>query len=274
MQADIQAVESTVFASFSAQLGISNIREYESTTIKRHQQLLAQQSGIAKQAAELSAQLQYELKKDFAGTLERISTSIQEANSEFDKLTTSEQKLLHTEIATRGELKTATEHVSRLQLNKATIHATLRALQSKRAALLADRDSVSKKINDVEIMIERYRTSLHDILQKARVDEVALPTIANNTSATNTNANNTTVMDTIHESDSSSSRRNSSASNTNTNTSNSRDDLYWEGSDSNSRRGEYCVLSCVYSIRMCAYVGCMIVCTLMNLVNVLSCIFD
>jgi len=225
-----------VFASFSAKLGISNIRQYESTTIKKHQQLLTQQSSIAKQTAELSAQLQYELKKDFIGTLDRINTSINEANAEFEKLTNAEQTFLQTEIATRTELKAATERVNTLQHNKSTIHVTLRTLQSKRSALIADRDSVSKKINDVEIMIERYRTNLHDILQKARVDEVALPTITN-TNNTSTGTTSNTVMDTLHDSDSSSSRRHSSASNSNTNNS-SRDDLYWEGSDSNSRRGE------------------------------------
>lgn len=231
--------------------GITNIREYESTTLKKHQSLLSQQQSIAKQTAELSAQLQYELKKDFHGTLDRISTSFSEATAELVTLTDSEQSLLHEEIAIRGNLKTLNEKLTALRNNKEAIHSTLKSLQARRAEVLKDRDIVSKKLNDVEIMIERYRTNLHEILQKARVDEVALPTINPNSDTNNTgNAKMQTIQD---ESDSSSSRahsRNTSSSNNtnnNTNNSNSRDDLYWEGTDSNSGRGGRAIITSLYS---------------------------
>ena len=231
--------------------GITNIREYESTTLKKHQSLLAQQQSIAKQTAELSAQLQYELKKDFLGTLERINTSFAEATAELNALTEAEQSLLHEEIAIRGNFKTLNEKLTTLRANKDDIHSALKSLQARRGEVLKDRDVVSKKLNDVEIMIERYRTNLHEILQKARVDEVALPTINPNNEGTSGGARLQTIQD---ESDSSSSRAQSrhtshtgSSSNANANTSNSRDDLYWEGTDSNSRRGGkifLCVLLC------------------------------
>lgn len=250
VQAAIQAVENTVFADFSAKLGIANIREYESAASKRHQGLLAQQQSIAKQIAELSAQLQYELKKDFLGTLSRITTSTAEANAEYTALNNTEQTLLHSEISTRAELKAAQDQVHALQQTKNTTHAALKNTQGRRAELLSDRDAVSKKVNDLEIMVERYRTSLHDILQKARVDEVALPTITSTDSSSN-NADTAVVMDTLHDSDSSSSRRHSTSSHNTNNTNNSsRDDLYWEGTDSNSRRGEYSVMCCVLRCRM------------------------
>lgn len=178
------------------------------------------------------------------GTLERINTSFSEATAELVALTDAEQSLLHEEISIRGQLKTLNEKLSTLRANKEAIHSTLKSLQARRAEVLKDRDTVSKKLNDVEIMIERYRTNLHEILQKARVDEVALPTINpnNDNSTGSSNARMQTIQD---ESDSSSSRaqsRNTSSSNNNTNTSNSRDDLYWEGTDSNSRRGGKCFL--------------------------------
>jgi structural maintenance of chromosome 1 len=170
-------VEAQVFADFSARLGITNIREYEQTALRKHQDLLQQQAVVTKQSAALSSQLAYELKRDFQGSLDRLAVQMSDAAKENDALLALEQSLLHEEIKIRGLVKEANDKVNKLRLAKDELHYALKAAQVRRAEVLKDKESVTKKLAGEEILIERGRTQLHEILQKARTDEIALPTV-------------------------------------------------------------------------------------------------
>jgi hypothetical protein len=170
-------VESRVFAAFSARLGITNIREYEQKTLKKHQDLLQQQASVAKQLAALTAQLAYEQKRDFQGNLDRLAAQMTQATEEQEALLTLEQRLLAEEIQARGKVNEAKAKVAAALQAREQLHAELRASQARRAEILKDREALTKKLSAEEILIERGRTVLHEILQKARTDEVALPTV-------------------------------------------------------------------------------------------------
>jgi structural maintenance of chromosome 1 len=170
-------VEAQVFADFSARLGITNIREYEQTALRKHQDLLQQQAVVTKQSAALSSQLAYELKRDFQGSLDRLAVQMGDAAKENDVLLALEQSLLHEEIKIRGLVKEANDKVNKLRHAKDELHQALKTAQIRRAEVLKDKESVTKKLAGEEILIERGRTQLHEILQKARTDEIALPTV-------------------------------------------------------------------------------------------------
>jgi hypothetical protein len=170
-------VESRVFAAFSARLGITNICEYEQKTLKKHQDLLQQQASVAKQLAALTAQLAYEQKRDFQGNLDRLTAQMTQATEEQEALLTLEQRLLAEEIQSRGKVNEAKAKVAAALQAREQLHAELRATQARRAEVLKDREALTKKLSAEEILIERGRTVLHEILQKARTDEVALPTV-------------------------------------------------------------------------------------------------
>ncbi|KAJ1421694.1 RecF/RecN/SMC, partial [Ochromonadaceae sp. CCMP2298] len=180
----VQAVEAEVFGAFSAQMGIANIREYEETALKKHQQLLLKSSAVSKQLSELTAQLAYERKRDFQGVLKRLEKQVADAGEEQARLEELDTQLLEEELRVRALLRAANEKVGLLKTQREELLATLKAAQGGRAEVLRDKERLSKRLAGEEILIERGRTQLHDILQKARVDEVALPTTTSTTSST------------------------------------------------------------------------------------------
>ena len=221
MHSSIQAVEAEVFGAFSAKLGISNIRDYEEKSLRKHQEQLQRHNTVAKQCAALVAQLEYEKKRDFEGVLARLNQQIREAEQENEALNKLEQSLLREELKVRALLKEANEKVAGLRTQKDELHQNLKATQVRRTEVLRDKESVSKKLAGEEILIERGRTQLHDILQKARVDEVALPTVQGGGSAEASEE----PAESAGESASASAHR-----------SRDRDDLTWEGTQSQSQR--------------------------------------
>lgn len=177
VHSSIQAVEAEVFAKFSAKLGIANIREYEDNSLRKHQELLQKHSSVAKQCAALSAQLQYERKRDFAGVLARLGQQMNEARQEEEDVKEQEQTLLREEIKLRAAVKEANQRCAVVKHQKDELLQSLKDLQARRSEMHRDRDVISKKLAGEEILMERGRTQLHEILQKAQVDEVALPTV-------------------------------------------------------------------------------------------------
>jgi hypothetical protein len=57
-----------VFAEFSAEVGVANIREFEASSLKKHRAALTESTSIAKQIASLESQIEYIEKRDFKGT--------------------------------------------------------------------------------------------------------------------------------------------------------------------------------------------------------------
>jgi structural maintenance of chromosome 1 len=157
-------------------MGIANIREYEETALKKHTQLLQQHSAVTKQLSELTAQLAYERKRDFQGVLARLQKQVADAAEEQERLEELDQQLLEEELRVRALLRASNEKVGVLKGQKEELLLNLKAAQGRRGEVLRDKERLSKKLAGEEILIERGRTQLHDILQKARVDEVALPT--------------------------------------------------------------------------------------------------
>merc|ERR1711871_1727605 len=78
----IRNVELEVFGNFSNKHGVSNIREYEDSKLKRHQILMEKFSDILERKATLVAQLEYEQMRDFQGSLDRLAGQIIEAKAE------------------------------------------------------------------------------------------------------------------------------------------------------------------------------------------------
>lgn len=227
----IQVVEIEIFAEFSKKMGITNIHDYESTSIKKHQELLQKHNAILKQVSALNAQLEYEMKRDFNSVLTRLNQQIIDANKENQILLLQERKLIDEEIIIREKLKDANIKVNSIKKDKDELQIQLKSIQLRRQEVQNDKDVVSKKVAGIEISIERGRTHLHEILQKAQVDEIALPTVSlKNNSSSSSNGNGVDgVVDDMDEdirvgvSSSSSSSRD-----------NDDDELHWTGTQTQS----------------------------------------
>jgi len=178
LQRKIREEENEVFKSFSAEVG--NFREFEENQEKqhqKHQELVRKRSAVAEQLASLTAQLEYEQKRDFTGALQRLQGQLTEAQASVGTQEAAERELLDKEEQLRAALRVATDKLGVAKDDRASANTAVKNLQSRRTAVTQERDAISKKLAAEEIQIERARAQLHEVLLKAQVDEVALPTV-------------------------------------------------------------------------------------------------
>lgn len=177
LKATIGAVETEEFREFSARLGIDNICEYEQNVLKAHQAVLAKSGAIAEQKAALSAQLEYELKRDFKTARDKQLAQIAAAKRELEATETELKALSKEEDEIRATIRACSEAITKLKASKNADYERSKELQKLRSDAAAARDAIGRKISAEEIEVERMRSQLHEMLQKAMVDEIALPTV-------------------------------------------------------------------------------------------------
>jgi structural maintenance of chromosome 1 len=167
-----------IFGTFSESVGVENVREYEENILKSHQQLVAKRAAVVEQNASLSAQYAYEVKRDFKGALERFQTQLVAARAEEAAMDAEEGRLLLEEEKLINAVREAKARTAAAQEVRSAAAGVVKKKQVERAAVTASRAAYEKKMSGEAILIERQRAHLHEVLQRAQVDEVALPTIS------------------------------------------------------------------------------------------------
>ena len=157
---------------------MENIREYEEDVLKRHQQLMVKKVAVTEQRTSLSAQYEYEIKRDFKGALKRFQTQLVSARSEEVAMDAEEGLLLSKEEKLIKDVREAKARTATAQEERSTAAAAVRVKQAERTAVMTERTGLEKKLSGEEILIERQRARLHEVLLRAQVDEVALPTVS------------------------------------------------------------------------------------------------
>lgn len=171
-------VEMEIFGTFSESVGVENIREYEENILKSHQQLVAKRAAVVEQNASLSAQYAYEVKRDFKGALERFQTQLVTARAEEAAMGKEEGRLLTEEEKLIDAVREAKAKTAAAQEVRSAAASVVKKKQVERSTVTASRAAFEKKMSGEAILIERQRAHLHEVLQRAQVDEVALPAIS------------------------------------------------------------------------------------------------
>lgn len=181
LESIIKVIEATVFGSFSNRIGVENIREYEETRVKKHKDLIKQKNNFAEQRSTLEAQLEYELKKDFDNALRTCDKQISTTKSELENLKKEINELTKETDKITRECDSLNASRDELKKQKKNQDAELRGLQLKRNDITSKKEIAMKKASAQDILIERLRLQLREILKKAQVDEIALPAIIHET---------------------------------------------------------------------------------------------
>lgn len=177
LQDSIRTVEAEVFGAFSKSVGVTNIREYEDSKLKFHNELVQRRQTTAERRAALTAQLEYERKRDFAGALQRIGTQLTDIAAEIKRFENEEANLLEKERTLKEDITKINDRLDVAKEEKTTISNRFKTLQANRMVLVGEREAVVKKLSGSDILIEKARSQLHEVLQKAQVDEIALPVV-------------------------------------------------------------------------------------------------
>lgn len=173
----IKSIEATVFGQFSNRIGVENIREYEETRVKKHKDLIKRKNNFAEQRSTLEAQLEYEMKKDFDNALQTCEKQISSIKSEIESLKKEINDMTKETDKLTKECDALNATRDELRRQKKDKDAELRERQLKRNDIASRKEISMKKASAQDILIERLRLQLRDVLKKAQVDEIALPAI-------------------------------------------------------------------------------------------------
>lgn len=177
LKATIRAVEIDEFRSFSTRVGVDNIIEYEEKVIKAHQELMIQCQSTSEEIAAVSAQLEYEQKRDFKSAHAKQVVAIEAAKNELVNLEHELGSFQKQEITLRTKVEDGLKKLSSLKADRSKAMEQAKNLQKDLATTTVKKDGIVRRIEAEEIEVERMRAQLHEVLQRARVDEIALPTL-------------------------------------------------------------------------------------------------
>lgn len=165
-------IETVVFAEFSRSVGVASIRDFEETQLKRHKELVSELGAVTERKAALVAQLEYESNRDLAAALKRVQDQVKGLGKEMAEQEGKEKELIASAALLRTNVDEAAEVVEAAVAEQARAADEAKELQTEKAQLVSKRDATAKQMSGEEILLERARMRLHEVLQRAQVEEV------------------------------------------------------------------------------------------------------
>jgi cell division protein ZapA (FtsZ GTPase activity inhibitor) len=139
---------------------------------------MAKITALGELRASLTAQLSYEEKRDFNLAFNRLNDEIQilqvslaEAIAKCDEIEETERHL-HQVCGQIDSKVQSLREKKREELDR------VKSVSGMIAKAFTTIESLRKKVSAAELLIERDRAHLHEILQKAVVEEISLPTVS------------------------------------------------------------------------------------------------
>lgn len=175
----VKASEEEYFGPFRRQTGLKDLRAYEEAVGRAREQFLEERRNIREHLARIKAQKSYEESRDFVGPSHQARKSI-EAHE--NKLAAAEEKqkiLLAQEATAKADLADSEASLQEVTKHEQERENEAKEAQQAYAEAQTEATEMKKKIRGVESGLEKLRHKLHEILQRARVEEVELPLLEN-----------------------------------------------------------------------------------------------
>ncbi|KAI1888477.1 hypothetical protein AGOR_G00185550 [Albula goreensis] len=171
VQDEVNKLEDTVFKDFCAEIGVSNIREYEQEHLKEQQEVDKKRLEFETQRTRLGTQLEYEQAqleqqgrklKTLEETMLKEERKAADQKKEEDKLLKAVDETLSKMKDLKNQLLLKKNDVSD---SKAEVDKKAKSLQEKSRELV----KVQKEVISVETALEQKRTERHNLLLGCKI---------------------------------------------------------------------------------------------------------
>ncbi|CAM9436622.1 unnamed protein product [Phaeothamnion confervicola] len=174
-RAAVDSAEDDIFATFVRSVGVESIRDFEQGQLKDIQEHTKRRMKLREHRTKLEASLEYERSRDFQGPLDKAKKKLAQRRTDLAKLEENQQKLAADESAAAEAVAIADAAVGEARARVREREAKAKAVQAERNACGRERKAVSGHMVAEDTGLERLRARLHEVLQKARVEETDLP---------------------------------------------------------------------------------------------------
>lgn len=175
--ADVQGAEEDILAPFREKTGLTDLNAYEETVGRSRGAYNEKKRTVTEHIAQLEEQKKYEEGRNLLQHISRTEKRIAERKKELAKAEKNEAKLRKDLEEVKDQLVKADESLKESKENVKQAEAAVQVAQDAFNEAQTERVRLSKSVSAEETSIERLRGKLHEVLQKARVEEVDLPRI-------------------------------------------------------------------------------------------------
>lgn len=172
---EMNEVEDEVFRDFCASVGVASIRDFEDGTLKAVQANMQKRMKLKEQVEKLRAQLQYEEGRDFKTPLEKILKKGKAKKKAVADARQREKEFAKEKEALLRKVEASDKRIAEAKEAAAAKEKEVRETQVVFVRRRKERTAIGKKSAAEEADLERLRARLHDVLQRAQIEEVDLP---------------------------------------------------------------------------------------------------
>ncbi len=178
LQQQIIDSEKDLFLEFSASIGVENILVYEQQMEEQQQLLQDEFVRLSKQYSSLKAQYDYERKQNISIELKQLQTEITQHQNQLEKMNNEEETIQKQLKQINDKLNDLLLQYQQYSKEKNDIHDKLMKEKKDMMDINQKRENLLKKITSDEIIIERNRAELLQIIkQTIQFNEVTLPLV-------------------------------------------------------------------------------------------------
>lgn len=206
IQQGIDQIENQIFNNFSAQLGITNIRQHEEKMINKHQELFNKRKSINERQTDLKTHLEFESKKQFKIVEKRVQTQLNQVDQDIAIKQNENTTLLQKQETLNKSVAKLTKDVNSMKKERNQRNESMKEYQMKKHKLSKEKNSFLNQLSIEEIGFEKLRAQLHEILQKAQIEEIVLPTVDLETNSSDSVSGSSQNISDSQQNESSSSR--------------------------------------------------------------------
>ena len=173
----VNTAEEVYFAPFRAKTGLHDLLAYEQSVGKAREEFLEQRRKIREHLAKVTEQKSYEEGRDFKEPISKAQKKIHEVETKVTKEEKRQTDLLKKVDDAKANLADAEASLVKASSYENELEGEARQTHNEFAEAQSEVSKARKKIASEEDALEKLRAKLHDTLQRARVDEVDLPSI-------------------------------------------------------------------------------------------------
>jgi len=171
----VRDIEEEHYAPFREETGIRDLRAYDEAIGKAREDFVKKRTDIREHLAKLTAKKKYEDEKDYDAKLASATKKKTKHEKELKKAVETEEELTSEVSEIKAKLADAESSLKQATEKEQDLEEAVREARDALNEAEGDSSKVQKQVNAEDNDLAVLRQTLHETLQKAKVDEVELP---------------------------------------------------------------------------------------------------
>ena len=173
----VKESEEVYYGPFREKTGLTDFDAYSEVTDKAREKYLKKRRAIREHLEKLKAKKEYEDGGYFAKGISKKENMLKDRIEKLERVLLIEKELLEKVMMAKTRLDDVEKEQKVMQDLEKKHEETVKESQKFHKESQTEETRISKVISTDQSTLERMRANLHEILQKARVEEVSIPLV-------------------------------------------------------------------------------------------------